>query len=153
MSENKVRIEIKKYLPHLKPMLMVDAIEHICTEEVLTHFHVSDDCIFVTNNELTETGLIENAAQTCSAISGQHYFNEEPAADVQNNPSVIGFISSIKKITVYKLPEINQLIQTKAYLISQVQMPGYSICTLKVTTFHSDTLFLEGEMNLFLQKR
>ena len=72
---------------------------------------------------------------------------------MQNNPSVIGFISSIKKITVYKLPEINQLIQTKAYLISQVQMPGYSICTLKVTTFHSDTLFLEGEMNLFLQKR
>src|SRR5690606_30993874 len=135
MRENKVQIEIKKYLPHLKPMLRVDAIEHICSGEVLTHFHVSDDCIFVTNNELTETGLIENAAQTCSAITRQHYFNEEPAGDVKNNPSVISFISYIKQITVCKLPVINQLIQTKAHLISQIRMPAYSICTIQVTTF------------------
>src|SRR5690606_5978552 len=125
----------------------------ICSGEVLTHFHGSDDCIFVANNELIVTGLIKYVAQTCSAIPRQHYFNKKPATEVQTNRSLIGFISYIKKITVYKLPEINQLIQTKAHLISQVRMPGYSICTLKVTTFHSDTLFLEGEMNLFLQKR
>lgn len=153
MEHDKVQIEIKKYLPHLKPMLLVDAIEHICTEEVLTYFRVTNDCIFVTENGLSETGLIENAAQTCSAISGQHYFNEEPSAEAQNNPNVIGFISSIKKITIHQLPQIQTLIQTKAQLISHVQTPEYSICTLKVVTYHADTLFLEGEMNLFLQKK
>lgn len=153
MDTEKTYIEIKNYLPHLKPMLMVDGIGHICLERVLTHFHITNDCIFIEDNCLSASGLIENAAQTCSSISGQHYFNEEPSTASQNNPNVIGFISSIKKITIHQLPEVGIQIQTEATLISQVQMPGYSICTLKVVTFHSDTVFLEGEMNLFLQKR
>lgn len=152
MNSEKANIEIKKYLPHLKPMLMVDAISHICLERVLTHFLIQNDCIFIENNCFSEAGLIENAAQTCSSISGQYYFNEEPSLEAQNNPNVIGFISSIKKITIHQLPKIGDEITTEAHLISQVQMPEYSICTLKVTTYQLDTLFLEGEMNLFLQK-
>lgn len=153
METNNVPIEIKRYLPHLKPMLMVDAIERICSEEALTHFAITHSCIFVQNDYLSETGLIENAAQTCSAISGQYYFDAEPTCESQNNPNVIGFISSIKKITVHQLPKVNSVIQTKAQLLTQVQMPDYTICTLKVTIFGTEIVFLEGEMNLFLQKK
>lgn len=152
MDTEKTYIEIKNYLPHLKPMLMADVIEHISVEHVLTRFHIAEHCIFVENNCLSASGLIENAAQTCSSISGQYYFNEEPPTTSQDHPNVIGFISSIKKITIHQLPEVGTQIQTEATLISQVQMPGYSICTLKVVTFHHDKVFLEGEMNLFLQK-
>ena len=132
---------------------MVDAIDHITNQEVLSHFKITPDCIFLQNNFFSEAGLIENAAQTCSAISGQHYYTEEPSAARQYNPQVLGFISSIKKISIYTLPKLGQTIQTKAHLISYVQMTAYSICTLKVITYHQDTLFLEGEMNLFLQKK
>lgn len=152
INPEKASIDIKNYLPHLQPMLMVDTIEHICSERVLTHFEVKADCIFIEDNCLSASGLIENAAQTCSSISGQYYFNEEPSAASQNNPNVIGFISSIKKITIHQLPKVGDKIQTEATLVSQVQMPDYSICTLKVTVFQLDNLFLEGEMNLFLQK-
>lgn len=153
MSERPLNIDIKNYLPHLKPMLMVDGIEHICIERVLTHFTIKNDCIFIDNNHLSEAGLIENAAQTCSSISGQYYFDQEPSAESQNNPDLIGFISSIKKINIHKLPQVGVTIQTKAHLISQVQMPDYAICTLKVTIFGTDIVFLEGEMNLFLQRK
>ena len=153
MNSEKTYIDIKNYLPHLKPMLLVDVIEHICLERVLTHFEIKNDCIFIEDNCLSASGLIENAAQTCSSISGQYYFDKEPSAESQSNPDVIGFISSIKKITIHKLPKIGTKIQTEAILVSQVQMPEYSICTLKVTAYHLDTLFLEGEMNLFLQKK
>ena len=146
-------IEIKKYLPHLKPMLMVDAIEHICLKRTLTHFKITNDCVFANKTHFTEAGLIENAAQTCSAISGQYYYDEEPSIEAQNNPNVIGFISSIKKISIHQLPQINTRIQTNAELISQVQMPDYTICTFKVTIFGTDVVFLEGEMNLFLQRK
>ena len=153
MNTIRTNIEIKKFLPHLKPMLMVDVIEHICLQRVLTHFAIDEDCIFVEDHYLTEAGLIENAAQTCSSISGQYYFDGTPPNQDENKPNVIGFISSIKKITLHKLPEIGTTIQTEANLVSQVQMPEYSICTLKVTTYQLDTLILEGEMNLFLQKK
>src|SRR5690606_4059289 len=109
-------------------------------------------CIFIEDNCLSEAGLIENAAQTCSSISGQYYFDDTPPNKDQNNPNVIGFISSIKKITLHKLPAVGTQIKTEAFLISQVQMPDYSIYTLKVITSNLDTLFLEGEMNVFLQK-
>lgn len=148
-----LNIAIKNYLPHLKPMLMVDTVDHICAQEALTRFTVTDACIFLTNNQLTETGLIENAAQTCSAISGQYYFEKEPCADTQNNPNVIGYISSIKKITIHQLPKLGCEIQTKATLIAQVAMTDYTICTLKVTIFGTDIVFLDGEMNLFLQRK
>lgn len=153
MNSEKTYIDIKNYLPHLQPMLMVDAIEHICLERVLTHFNITNDCIFIKDNCLSESGLIENAAQTCSAISGQYYYNEEPSEASQNNPNVIGFISAIKKMILHELPQVGAKIQTEAHLVSQVQMPGYAICTLKVATYHLETLFLEGEMNLFLQKK
>lgn len=153
MEQTPAYIGIQNYLPHLKPMLMVDVIEYIGPERVLTHFLITDDCIFTENGFLSEAGLIENAAQTCSSVSGQYYFEEEPSSESQDNPGIIGFISSIKKITLHKLPPVHTQIQTEAHLISQVQTPEYSICTLKVVTYHTDTLFLEGEMNLFLQKR
>lgn len=146
-------INIHDLLPHLKPMLMVDVISHICVENVVTFFTVVSDCIFIEDNCLTEAGLIENAAQTCSSISGQYYFDSTPPNQDQNNPNVLGFISSIKKIKLHRLPTVGTQIKTEAFLISQVQMPDYSICTLKVITYHLDTLFLEGEMNLFLQKK
>jgi len=145
-------VNIHDLLPHLKPMLMVDVISHICVENVVTYFKITNDCIFVDENCLSEAGLIENAAQTCSSISGQYYFDGIAPNQDQNNPNVLGFISSIKKITIHKLPEIGTEIKTEAFLVSQVQMPDYSICTLKIKTSHLDTLFLEGEMNLFLQK-
>lgn len=153
MNSEKAHIAIKNYLPHLPPMLMVDAIEHICFERVLTNFEIKSDCIFIEDNCLSASGLIENAAQTCSSISGQHYFDKEPSTESQGNPGVLGFISSIKKITIHTLPEIGTKMQTEALLVSQVQMPEYSICTLKVKAYYLNTLFLEGEMNLFLQKK
>lgn len=134
---------IKNYLPHQPPMLMVDTVKQISNEEVLTDFFIKSDNIFVKNGLFTDVGLIENAAQTCSAISGQFYFTEDYTQNCSVNPKVLGFISSIKKIQVFQLP--------KAILCSHSQTDQYSICVLKVHVFDEDTLFLEGELNLFLQ--
>lgn len=148
MSEQRTDIDIKTYLPHSKPMLMVDVIERMCFEEVMSSFYIDESCLFIEDGFLTETGLIENAAQTCSAISGQHYFNKED----QQVPAVIGFISSIKKIQIFGLPRVHSTIKTQARLISQSQNPQFSICTFQVSIYQEDTEFLEGVMNLFLQK-
>lgn len=142
---------IKNYLPHQPPMLMVDTVKQISNEEVLTDFFIKSDNIFVKNGLFTDVGLIENAAQTCSAISGQFYFTEDYTQNCSVNPKVLGFISSIKKIQVFQLPKTNTRITTKAILCSHSQTDQYSICVLKVHVFDEDTLFLEGELNLFLQ--
>ena len=140
-------LDIKRFLPHRAPMLLVDIITDISNNHVITTYTIPVNSIFLKDNILQETAIIENMAQTCSAIVGQKYFNDE-SLDVK----VIGFISAIKKIEILKLPSCNQTIETKAELIARFEGDDYNICTMDVSTFLQTELIAKGTINLFLQK-
>jgi predicted hotdog family 3-hydroxylacyl-ACP dehydratase len=141
---------IKKFLPHRKPMLMVDGMYNVLAESVETSFEIKSDCIFVSDGKLTETGLIENAAQTCSAIVGKSFFDEDDTEGVSNE--LIGFISAIKSVQIYELPSLNQTIITKANLVSRFDSDSYSICAIKCVIKSGAVLLAESEMNLLIQE-
>ncbi|KIC62323.1 ABC transporter permease [Chryseobacterium taiwanense] len=136
-------INIHNFLPHREPMLMADYILELTKEKVITSFEIKEDNVFVHNNELVEAGLIENLAQTCSSILGQSFF-ENPEADTK----VIGFITNIKKIEVFALPNVGDKIISKASLISQFE----NICNIFCETFNNDELLIRAEINLFIQE-
>lgn len=144
-------IDIKHYLPHQAPMLMVDKFVNIDSQQVETIFEIKEDTLFVQNNIFLESGLIENAAQTCSSIVAQSYFIDENNKEI-SGIEVIGFISTIKSITIHSLPKVGDTLTTKAVLLSKFITDDYSLCTLSCQTFHKDELLLEGEINLFLQE-
>lgn len=144
-------IDIKDYLPHQEPMLMVDEYVDIDNQHVETIFEIKKDNIFVQNNIFLEAGLIENAAQTCSSIVGQSYFIDENNQEIKD-VVVIGFISTIKSIKIHNLPKVGDTLTTKAVLLSKFITDDYSLCTLSCQTFHKEKLLLEGEINLFLQE-
>lgn len=143
-------IDIKHYLPHRAPMLMVDKCIAINNEKVETVFEIKEDNIFIQNNTFLETGLIENAAQTCSSIVAKDYFVHENNED-NGGVDVIGFISAIKTLKIYALPKVKSIINTKATLISKFVTDDYSLCTMSCQTFHKKELLLEGEINLFIR--
>lgn len=136
-------INIHNFLPHREPMLMTDYILELTQEKVVTSFEIVEDNIFVHNNQFVEAGLIENLAQTCSSILGQSFF-ENPEVDTK----VIGFITNIKKIEVFALPEVGDKIISKASLISQFE----SICHIFCETFNHDELLIRADINLFIQE-
>ena len=144
-------IDIKHYLPHQKPMLMVDKFIDIDNQQVETIFEIKKENVFVQNNLFSEIGLVENAAQTCSSIVAQDYFIDENN-EMINDVKVIGFISAIKSIKIYALPKVGDTINTKAGLISKFITDEYSLCTMSCQTFNSQELLLEGEINLFIQE-
>lgn len=149
---NQKKIEIKNYLPHREPMLMVDIISAISADSVETQYVIPLESPFVKNRLLQEAGLIENAAQTCSAIVGQSYFFDENQNEI-TDAKVLGFISSIKKVEIFGLPKSESQIRTKAVLLSRFDAEDYSVCTMQVTTLLQDQCVLEAEINLFLQKQ
>lgn len=136
-------INIHNYLPHRKPMLMADYILELTEEKVITSFKITTDNIFVQNEAFTETGLVENLAQTCSSILGQSFF-QDPDADTK----VIGFITNIKKIEIFALPKVGDNIISKASLISQYE----NICHIFCETFLDGELLIRAEINLFIQE-
>ena len=91
------------------------------------------------------------AAQTCSSIVGQTFFFTEDN-EIKENVNLVGFISGIKKATVFMLPKINQTIKTSAILVSRFDSDEYSICTMKCETFQEEHLLLQAEINLFIQE-
>lgn len=136
-------INIQEYLPHREPLLMVDGIIELCKEKVITRFSIQADNIFLFNNQLQESGLIENMAQTCASIVGQSFFDDQ-----SSDTKVIGFITSIKKVNIFSLPHLGQEIITKAKLVSQYE----NICNVSCETFCEDELLGTAEINLFIQE-
>lgn len=96
---------ILKYLPHRPPMQMVDTITLINDTSIVTCFQIKEDCIFLCEGYFTESGLIENMAQTCSAIVGQFFFDKND----EGSKKIIGYISAIKKAEIFDLPQVTQI--------------------------------------------
>ena len=143
-------LDITKFLPHRKPYLMVDNLLSIDDTHVSTSFKIQPDCIFVNDAVFNEIGLVENAAQTCSAIVGKGFFEED---DVEGKGTkLIGFISAIKKVTIHACPNVGETLVTKANLISRFDADQYSICTIECSISTSNKEVLSCEMNLFIQE-
>ncbi len=146
-----ILIDIKNYLPHRKPMLMVDMILKMDEEKVETIFEIKEDNIFVKKSTFTEAGLIENAAQACSSIVAKDVFvdeNNQNKADVDS----VGYISSIKVLKIHKLPKVGSRIKTIATLISKFVTNDYNLCSMRCKTFYNEDLLLEGDINIFIKK-
>ncbi len=129
---------------------MVQRLTHIDDTSVTTDFKVSEDCVFVQDDVLSETGLIENAAQTCSAIVGQSYFDDDDTTGQSN--SLVGYISAIKKATIIALPQTNDTIVTKAQLISRVDTGSITLCTIASQTFRNEELIVDCTMNFLIHE-
>jgi len=143
-------LDITKFLPHRAPFLMVDHLLSIDDEQVSTSFKIQPDCIFIHDNVFNEVGLIENAAQTCSSIVGNSYFEDD---DLEGEGTkLIGFISAIKKVTIYNCPNVGETIISNANLKSRLDLNHYSICTIECKISASNIELLSCEMNLFIQE-
>lgn len=144
-------VDIQNYLPHRPPMLMVDLILNVDASFVETVFLIREDNIFVSNDVFIEAGLIENTAQTCSAIVGKKYFFAEDGSE-NENINVIGFISAIKNLKIHQLPKAYDTIITRANLVSKFEGEDYTLCTMSCESLLGEKILLECEINLFIQK-
>ena len=127
-------------------MQMVDTITDISNTHVVTEFEVKSTCIFVEEGKFAEVGLIENMAQTCSAIMGQFLFGIEDTSNY-----VIGYISAIKKLELFALPKVQEVVRTEAELLSRFDTDEYYICSMRCNAFVGDILMAAAEMNLVIK--
>ena len=143
-------IDVSNFLPHRKPMLMVGSVLEIDEHSVATQFKILEDCVFLNNGELSETGLIENAAQTASGVVGQTFFDKNDVEGKGNK--LVGYISAIKKVEVFELPKVGETIITKASLISRFDTGDFTMCSLKSETFLDKKLIVSSVMNFLIHE-
>lgn len=117
---------------------MVDQLTHFDEVITRTHLKVAADNIFVENNELTESGVIENIAQTCAARMG--YINKYLCADEVK----IGFIGSIKDLIFEKLPKVDDSLKTTIEVVSEI----FAITLVNAKVEVDDQLIASCEMKI-----
>ncbi len=148
--KNVSKIDISNFLPHRKPLLMVDSVLEIDEKSVLTNFEVSENCIFLRQRKLSETGLIENAAQTASGVVGQTFFDINDLEGRGNK--VVGYISAIKQVNIFHLPKVGDTILTQATLISRFDTDEVTMCSFNSETFLDKKLIVSSTMNFLIHE-
>lgn len=105
---------IEDFIPQRPPFVFIDTIDEITDTTAGTRFTIPDTCPLVSDGILPLSGLMENAAQTCAARSGNK----------------IGFIGAVKQMNVTRLPRVGETLTTWAQVIQEV----LNICLMEVTT-------------------
>ncbi|PIE49004.1 MAG: ABC transporter permease [Flavobacteriales bacterium] len=142
-------IDIKKFLPHRPPMLLVDDLLYIDKKSVTTSFKINVNCIFVSENRFMACGLIENAAQTCSAIVGQSFFKKNDHNGDSNK--VIGFINHVKNVTINHLPEAGRCLISHAELISRLDTGEQTVCKMRCEIKEKEQVVSNCEITLLIK--
>ena len=143
-------IDISNFLPHRAPMLMVSSVLEIDENSVATQYHITQNCVFLKKGNLSETGLIENAAQAASGVVGQSFFEKDDLEGTGNK--LVGYISSIKKVEIFQLPKIGETIVTKAKLLSRFDTGEVTMCSLETETFLAEKLIVSSTMNFLIHE-
>jgi 3-hydroxymyristoyl/3-hydroxydecanoyl-(acyl carrier protein) dehydratase len=132
--------EILEYLPQRPPVVMIDKLLFAGPDKTISGLLVAEDNIFFDNGFFTESGLVENIAQTAAAGVG-FVCNQE------NRKVPVGFIASIKDLKIHQLPEAGDELTTEVVVTNQVM--GVSIIEGKV--FNNKVLLAECEMRIFVK--
>lgn len=141
MCKNSISgINVLSLIPQRAPIIMIDALEYADEKTTISTFTVKDSCIFCNNGYLSESGVLENIAQTGAAGFGYSSIKD-------NKPVPLGFIASIKNITIHSLPPINVTIKTEVITLEPVL--GFTI--IKGKTKLNDLVIATCEMRIFIK--
>ena len=123
---NFAEIDIKLLLPQQDPFLFVDKLVNADQNSCITEFVIKESTLFVENQVLLESGIIENMAQTCAAQIG--FIN----LFLLNEKVKKGFIGAIRNLNIYNQPKVNENLITS--LAVQADVMGMKLVTIEVVT-------------------
>ncbi len=110
------------------------------TEDNLkSRFKVASNNIFVEDNHLVESGIIEHMAQSVALHTGYQFF-------LKNKPAPTGYIGSIKIVTINRLPETGESLETKVDIIQEFM--GVTLVNIEV--FCNDEVIAKSQMKTVL---
>ncbi|MBR0259203.1 MAG: beta-hydroxyacyl-ACP dehydratase [Prevotella sp.] len=97
--------EIKRLIPQREPFIMVDEIETSDDTHAVTAITVrSGNYFMLPDGTMSETGLIEHIAQSCSALMGSLALGQECPP--------VGLIGEVKRFECQRRPQSDEKVCT-----------------------------------------
>lgn len=135
--------DIKRLIPQREPFIMVDEIEVSDDTHAVTNLTVRTDNYFMLpDGTMSETGLIEHIAQSCSALMGSMALEQQ-----MNNPPV-GLIGEVKRFECHRRPKVDETIETSIEF-------GFVFGNVTIATGESrisGELIAKAQLKIFMQQ-
>ncbi|MES2565665.1 MAG: 3-hydroxyacyl-ACP dehydratase [Bacteroidota bacterium] len=132
---------ILEYIPQRPPIVLISRIYSCDESSVITGFDITDEHIFTQKGRLTESGIIENMAQTAASMAGYE-------AVIKKSQPRVGFIANVKNLVIHFLPESNTEILTEVKTKTQVM----NVSIIEANSYCNHKLVASCEMKIFLQE-
>jgi len=132
------KIPVLDLIPQRSPMVLVSRVVACTKGQIETEFDVVADHIFV-NGLLSESGMLENIAQTAAAMMGLE-------ARQKGKEVPLGFIGGINKVKLYSFAGESSTILTKVEVLQEV----FNIILIRGKCFNRNELLLECEMKIVI---
>jgi len=137
--------DIFNLIPQRPPMVMVDKLFECNDQKAMTGLKILPDNIFVRKGQFSESGLIENIAQSAALMTGWLAINLQEGE--QKIP--LGVIGAVKDFQVYFLPEVNSEMITQIEVLYRIA--NATIVNGKVRVH--DRLAAECELKIFTSEQ
>lgn len=132
---------ILQYIPQRPPIVLISRIYKCDETSVITGFDIVNEHILTQNGKLTESGIVENMAQTAASMAGFE-------ALVNKSQPRVGFIANIKNLVINYLPEAGNEILTEVKTKTQVM----NVSIIEASSYCNNKLVATCEMKIFLQE-
>ena len=152
LVNNAARAPITTLIPHREPMVMVDRVIALDGLRTQTSFLVKADGLFVSGNEFSEMGMLENIAQT-SFIFLNHFFADQAHLMWSEGRETLGFISTVTSATVLLLPRVGQTLETTTTTELVFTSDLLKICNIDGDIRIDGQLAMRTRMKMLLQTR
>ncbi len=144
MSEwNYNQINVKELLPQAYPFVFVDHIIQFSVEKMscTTQFLVKEDTLLQEDGFLTESGMLENIAQTCAVHIG--FYNKY----ILKREIQVGFIGAVKNMRIFDKVKIHDELFTTITI--KTEFGGMKIADAVILC--DGKIVAEGELKIALQ--
>jgi predicted hotdog family 3-hydroxylacyl-ACP dehydratase len=139
VSEDK----ILQLIPQRRPMVMIDCLVSCDDLQVVSQLTILPDNLFLDENGMTASGLMETMAQTAAARTGWLIQNQP---GLENKKVPVGVIGSIKNFRLYFQPETGSVLETTVTIEHEVMLAT----VVKGKVVSNGKLAAESEMQIFL---
>ena len=135
--------DIKRLIPQREPFIMVDEIEASDDTHAVTALTVrADNYFMLPDGTMSETGLIEHIAQSCSALMGCQ------ALDQQLAHPPVGLIGEVKRFECQRRPRTGEKVSTAVEF-------GFTFGNVTIATGESrigEELIAKAQLKIFMQQ-
>lgn len=133
------KIPVISLIPQRAPMVMISRVVAYSKGKVQSELAIEAENIFVNDDLFSESGMLENIAQTAAAMVGLEA--REIGEEVP-----LGFIGGINKVKVAGFAAVSQTITTQVEILQEV----FNITLIKGKCFILDELLMECEMKIVI---